>query len=163
MTQTRKGGKERKKRQGGLSTLLTREAVIPAAFFSTNQSRVLLRGQSPLPLSFSGSGNDLWSLHCRTSDKRIQRAMTFWTIIHSFTNSKTGFQAAQAHYAAKDDPKFTILLPPPPHLPGLQPYHARFMQCCVRNPNPYLDARDVGILPAQAASQPANDIFKQVA
>lgn len=35
------------------------------------------------------------------------------------------------------------------------------MQCWARNPDPYLDARDAGILPAQAASQPADDIFKQ--
>lgn len=35
------------------------------------------------------------------------------------------------------------------------------MQCWAWNPDPYLDARDVGILPAQAASQPTDDIFKQ--
>lgn len=85
--------------------------------------------------------------------------------IHSLIQ-RQGFKQLrlpQTHFIAKDDPKFTILLPPPPHLPGLQPYHARFMQCCVRNPDPYyLHAHDAGILPAQAASQPANDIFKQV-
>lgn len=42
-----------------------------------------------------------------------------------------------------------VLLPLPTHLLGLQPYHARCMQCWVWNPDPYLYAHYAGILPAE--------------